>query len=364
MTLLRLDRDRGIPKLLTALGAEDERELSWIVGAAAETHDSGIQEKVESLWRKATTPGLRHNALYTIAGYGGERAVRVVLEALAGKDDGDRIGAAAAAAMVKEERVTVALTKAVDDANPSVGANAAASLSYHALRARLDQVRSLLESDIPYVRATALLALARLPAPEAEKRIVELLADPDSYVRLRAAETAGTLRLESARSVLIPQLSDPEPLSRLNAAIALSRIGEKSAIPVLADLLDTDLRAQILPRWTEVAAPELEKTLWASVVRVNPSRPGRCRDLVTALTSALKDRGVAVHNELPDFLLDQAVEWHGNGLPPEDVPVSHLLWTLYDSCCRDFGWFADEAGLHLLTDAETCRRWKEWAKTR
>ncbi|MBI2921969.1 MAG: HEAT repeat domain-containing protein [Planctomycetes bacterium] len=362
--LFRLDPYRGLPKILAALGDPDEKVLSRIVLVAAETHDAGIQAKVESVWRDAKTPGLRQNALYTLAGYRGERAVRAVLEALTGEDDGQRIGAAAAAAMLKDERVTDALRKALDDVNPAVAANAAMSLAWHTTGVRLEKVRSLLESAVPYVRASALLALARLPDPAAEKRIVELLSDPDSYVRFRATETAGELRLASARAALLPRLRDPEPLVRLMAALALSRIGEKSAVPVLADMLDTDLRAQILPRWPELAAPSLEKILSVSVVRVNPARPGRVRDLVATLTAALKDSGVAVHDGLPDFLLEQPVEWHGGGLPPDVIPVSHLLWTLYDSCCKDFGWFADESGLHLLTDAETCRRWKEWAKSR
>lgn len=363
LALLRIDPARGIPKLSEALDSGDEKALDLIVMVAAETNDPGIQAKVESVLRGAKTVGLRHNALYTLAGYGGERAVRVLVEALTGKDDNLRIGAAAAAVLVKDDRVADALEKLLDDANSSAGANAARSLAYIRPGVGPAKIRSFLNSQDPYVRATGLVALASLPDPKAEARIIELLSDSDMMVRFRAAETAGILRLASARAELLTRLEDPELFTRRNAAEALSRIREKSAIPVLADLLDADQHANLLEPLTDLASPSLYATMSTVVVRVDAANPGRVRDLVAALTTAFKDRGLAVHNELPEIFLNQVVEWHGNGLPSGDINAFHVLWSLYDSCCQDFGWFAAGNDLYLLPDSECCCRWQDWAKT-
>ena len=90
----------------------------------------------------------------------------------------------------------------------------------------------------PTVRATAAASVLSLPADEAAKSLVPLLADKDEFVRQQAAYALGRARSVRGAPPLIDALSDKKDSVRGAAALALGEIGDPMAASHLAALLD------------------------------------------------------------------------------------------------------------------------------
>ena len=97
--------------------------------------------------------------------------------------------------------------------------------------------KAIHEDQNPAVRMHAAAALASLSTPTAAVDIAPLLADESTDVRRVAAYLLGDLRSEVAREPLRKALSDPCEPVRWNVAVALARLGDRSGLATLHDML-------------------------------------------------------------------------------------------------------------------------------
>ena len=104
----------------------------------------------------------------------------------------------------------------------------------HALM--LEPFTSALRDPHPQVRWEAARALRGLRLAEAFPHLVDALSDPHPRVRQEAATALGGGHVESVPQ-LLKALADPEPDVRWAAIGALGSLGDESAVPPLAQLL-------------------------------------------------------------------------------------------------------------------------------
>lgn len=147
-------------------------------------------------------------------------------------------------------RHRAALLALLDDPDPIVRDEAAATLASWGAAFGLEPALNLLRQDPPAPRATALLdLLARLPAPaEGQTAISDpaavigpFLNHADPLVRAAACRAlAGAGRKEDAH-LLSALTTDPDPRVRRAACVALGRLGNPDAVPLLQErLADSD----------------------------------------------------------------------------------------------------------------------------
>ncbi|MCS7039778.1 MAG: HEAT repeat domain-containing protein [Anaerolineae bacterium] len=166
-------------------------------------------------------------------------------------------------------RYRAGLLALLDDPDPIVRDEAAATLASWGPASGLEPALDLLRRDPPAPRAAALLdLLARLPAsaesrallPDPAEPIGPFLSHADPLVRAAACRAlAATGRGEDAQR-LSSLTTDPDPRVRRAACVALGRLGNPDAIPLLqerlhdADPPTRDLASKALSRLEALAA--------------------------------------------------------------------------------------------------------------
>jgi|GEM_PF-3294081 len=147
-------------------------------------------------------------------------------------------------------RYQARLLALLDDPDPIVRDEAAATLASwgvaFALRPALDRLRQ----DPPGPRAAALLELlARLPATAEARRVMPdpaavvgpFLDHPDPLVRAAACRALAAGGRREDAGLLLPRTDDPDARVRRAACVALGRLGNAEAIPRLQErLTDAD----------------------------------------------------------------------------------------------------------------------------
>jgi HEAT repeat protein/beta-lactamase regulating signal transducer with metallopeptidase domain len=123
------------------------------------------------------------------------------------------------------------LTRALDDANPSVRRNAAWAIGE-------------LPHNIVEIRAEPFDPREKQRA-KAVPPLVKLLDDSDEWVRMAAAQALGEIRDERAVKGLIAELSDRTWQPRKAAAWALGEMKEQRAVEALCNLLLSDEQSEV-----------------------------------------------------------------------------------------------------------------------
>jgi HEAT repeat protein len=202
---------------------------------------------------------------------------------------------------VQEERVRIALDRALRDDDPVVAATAAAFLANRsadpALEARL---RTFVADPSPAVRAGAMTCLEHAPAAIAEPLAVAALEDEEPSVRAAAIRTLAVAAPARALDATGRSIEDPSPRVRHAAAEACARIGTPARGPMLAALrrpaardaaLEALARLPLADGAVEVRAFATERAAEATRDRELADEiidPGEPADL---LREALLDRG-------------------------------------------------------------------------
>ncbi len=94
-------------------------------------------------------------------------------------------------------------------------------------------------------RIYALWALGTLGDPGAVPALTMAVQDPDPGIRKTAAFSLGELGLPAGIDPLMPLLQDDVADVRWNAALSLSRLGSPAGRPVLEQMLDRSLMAEV-----------------------------------------------------------------------------------------------------------------------
>jgi HEAT repeat protein len=141
-----------------------------------------------------------------------------------------------------------ALTKLLDDPDPSVRAQAVQALSrmgQPGIKAALPDLIEALRGSNPSARFQAVAALRQVggaEAAEAVTALIGMLDDPDRNVRLQAIQLLGQMNTASREVIpaLVNVLRDPDRNVHSQAARALAGLGSegsRAAVPVLVEAL-------------------------------------------------------------------------------------------------------------------------------
>ncbi|MFA9478000.1 HEAT repeat domain-containing protein [Phycisphaerales bacterium AB-hyl4] len=112
----------------------------------------------------------------------------------------------------------------------------------------LPMVQLALDDEHPAVRFAALVTMGRLQQEEAGETVLAMMLDDESAsVRAAARFAAHMTGAEVSLGPLANMLASPSPSLRSNVAILLGEMGDRSAVPMLAELARTPM-----PRVDEV----------------------------------------------------------------------------------------------------------------
>ena len=119
----------------------------------------------------------------------------------------------------------------------------------------LPLLEEILNDPDSETRIYGLWALGTSGDPDAIPLLSRALQDPDPGIRKTAAFSVGELGLPAGIDPLVPLLQDGVADVRWNAALSLSRLGSSAGAPVLEQMLDRNLMAQV-PEITPAQAEE------------------------------------------------------------------------------------------------------------
>jgi HEAT repeat protein len=139
------------------------------------------------------------------------------------------------------------LESLLDDADPSVRADAAASLlaANGSIRSR-DVLQQMSSSADPRLRCTAVRALGHVQSADAHRLVVQRIDDPDPSVRAAVADGLAAVDPEHAVQPLVGMLADSNSEVRRAAARALGHIGSPAVSGVAAALDQPDAESGAL----------------------------------------------------------------------------------------------------------------------
>jgi HEAT repeat protein len=140
----------------------------------------------------------------------------------------------------------------LDDADPAVRADAAASLlaANGSIRSR-NVLQQMSSSDDPRLRCTAVRALGHVQIADAHRLVVQRIGDPDPSVRAAVADGLAAVDPEHAVQPLVGMLADSDSEVRRAAARTLGHIGPPAVFGVAAalDQPDTESGALLALEW-------------------------------------------------------------------------------------------------------------------
>lgn len=131
-------------------------------------------------------------------------------------------------------------------------------------------------------RIYTLMALGSLGDSRAEAPLVLALGDEDPGVRKTAAYALGELGQPTAIVPLQPLLQDSVADVRWNAALAQSRLGSTAGIPVLFEMVDRRLTAQI----PDITPAQIEEAMVSAIAALRAIGAVETRPLLEELAAS------------------------------------------------------------------------------
>ncbi len=229
---------------------------------------SGIGEPATPLLLDAlahhANPVVRRAAAKTLTLIADPLAIPTLRHALIHDEDtvvkGSSIGALA---RIGEPSVSTLLDLLASPEHPeSVKGHAAWALAFIGAKAK-DRLYAAMSSDSVDVRCAVLGAIANLAQETQESRAIEILfaalKDPAPEIRTESASALGQMSHQpTAITRLIPVLQDSDPEVRKTAALSLMKLGDRSVLPALQDVLSREREDTIRPV-IQLAITQLEK---------------------------------------------------------------------------------------------------------
>ncbi|MEO1008526.1 MAG: HEAT repeat domain-containing protein [Planctomycetota bacterium] len=221
------------------------------------------------------------------------------------------------------ERAIAALERYAGDPNPVVRGNALEGLLEAPGRAS-PVLRRALNDESPGVRAIALMAIGRAERASLLDDAEPLLRDPSPYVRLSAVYAMAANRAPRQMSTLADAvLEADDPRLRAHAAVILGELGNESALPLLRQAARRPMRLAD-PVQLQLMRLQMGEAMvkLGDEAQVHPLRaalyPARPEELEAAALAArilgeVRDRGSV--DQL--ILLTAKEDETGRKLPPE-----------------------------------------------
>jgi hypothetical protein len=118
---------------------------------------------------------------------------------------------------------------------------------------------------------TAVAELSSLPIDEAVLLLEQLALDKEYEFRCRAIAGMSLVMPERGESLAIRLLGDQEPLVRVNAVDTLRKLGSRSAVPIIARLLESDPDS-LVRSWAAFSLGELGDATAISILMAAAER--------------------------------------------------------------------------------------------
>ena len=213
-----------------------------------------------------------------------------------------------------DTRIPALALELLEDEEPAVRIAAARYFLFKRKPEVLDRLLAGTKDEVPEVRAAILRALRSHKDPRVDAALRVALRDPEAVVRAAALETLRTSSGADLAPLIRPFLKDPDPAVRSNAAQALSRFGDKAALPTLLELLTlrdeeflTRTLHSIVGAVGRMRDPSALEPLFALLEDAGEyQRIGNYRYLI--LQSIVFCGGVPVLDRVRPFLSDESVQ--------------------------------------------------------
>jgi len=131
-------------------------------------------------------------------------------------------------------------------------------------------------------RIYVLMALGSLGDSRALEPLVVALTDEDPGIRKTAAHALGELGQPTAIEPLQPLLQDSAADVRWNAALSLSRLGSTAGIPVLFEMVDRRLSAQV----PDITPAQIEDAMVSAIAALRAISAVETRPLLEELAAS------------------------------------------------------------------------------
>ncbi|KMY69185.1 hypothetical protein AAU61_06725 [Desulfocarbo indianensis] len=226
---------RAVPALVDRLADEDPAVGEAASQALLNLRGREVAVRLAPLL-SVEQVGLRNAAMHLLRRLG-EDAPDMLLDLLGENDRDLRIFAADILANVDAPGVARALTKALEDPDPNVRANAATSLGQRGEASALPNLIQLL-GDEEWVAFAVIEALAHIGEPAAVEPLIACLRDGSEILRVAVAEALGRFRDPKALPPVLEAMrrSEGPLLQHLLSALL------KSANPTMLKGMDKQLR--------------------------------------------------------------------------------------------------------------------------
>ena len=283
---------RATDLLVARLHDRDDRLRMVAAEALGSIGDARAIGAIVRATLRDPAPQVRAHAAGALARLEGERAVDVLVAALADPDYATRLRALEAFETIRVED-TSPLESSLRDANPEVRRRAALALERVGyLEAR---VNALTGTDRA-ARARAYEALLELGRVGLADSVVAYVNHPSFEVRATAARAAGELGATRSAPLVIVALDDEMWPVRAAAASALGRLQSEAAVPrLVARLIDPEeaVREAAIEALTEFAPAQIEPHA-AALVEAYDHGTVTVRTHVIVLLDRLTGEGAAV----------------------------------------------------------------------
>lgn len=300
------------PKPTTRRERRAAEEAAAVEASPAPTPRSG-NEPFASLREPEPVPPLRASTLR-------ERALTLIEESARAEDPQLRSNTMEFANLAAA-RMSAALSAGLADPSPAVRASALVTIGRSRVEGLVDQIPPLVEDSSPFVRSSAVFALARLgrAADRSVSRLADLLfTDPSPRVRAHVAVLLGEMgdgsaapMLREAAALELPRASVVEmQMLRLQIAEALVKLGHDRELPTIRaalyaarpeDLEASALAVQIIGQLQDKGSTD--HLVWMSSQRDEQGNPLPA-EIRLAIASTLAQLGIA----RGDFIADEFAE--------------------------------------------------------
>ena len=172
-------------------------------------------------------------AIQTVAQFGGQGAIRLVMAKAQSADPTIRDAAIEALPKFGKEAVP-ALSSLLSYGNPYIRASAIRALGTLGTEEAMIHVRKTLADSSPSVRYYACLTLGETGDPSVIADLAPYFDDRDADVREAVSESCARMP-DAARPVLFRYLKEGNPLQKITAATAVRKARYRPAVPLLLD---------------------------------------------------------------------------------------------------------------------------------
>ncbi len=240
--LLKDENGEVVRYTVIALGMLKDPRATEPLCEVLKRDDASISYDGDSDMRYTGNSNIRYEAVFTLGEIGDPRAVDTLLDLLADKEIGN--SAASSLGRIEGEYVFGKLVKLLDSKNPTTRTNAAAVYEQIQDPTAVPILIRMLNDEVPEVRREAAYALGHFKKPEeiaqTEQPLISALGDSKVEVQAAAASSLGNIESKKAIPLLAELIQSQDSTLCMTAIYALERYKDPEAADALIAALGNE----------------------------------------------------------------------------------------------------------------------------